>query len=366
MSLFLCVDCGGTKTAVVIAGSSGAIVGRGTGGPSNITYLSIDAFIDSINKAIVQALKETRPSDPSIHALPFAEGIVSPFVAAWFGVSGADSPAAIAKVTPAISKLIGIPAGPNLVIANDTHLLAAPMRMYPDIDSAIAVIGGTGSIGVSFKIGAEGKIEELGRVGGWGWILGDEGGGYDVGRETLRQILREEDHASVTGQPSPPSKLKDRVLKRFGVDHVMEIFGIVYHGDPTPSSPSEDAWAADDLRRLPKEKRISSLPRLVFHAAFEEDDWLAKQILKACAANLASQVAVLLGEGTKDAQKVVKAKDSVISFGGSLVGVEGYRKLILNDLAQRGYVFPHIHYVEDAAATGAIALATAYISKQDK
>ncbi|TFK23935.1 hypothetical protein FA15DRAFT_440099 [Coprinopsis marcescibilis] len=363
MPLYLCVDCGGTKTATVISDSSGTIVGRGSGGPSNITYLSVEAFISAITEAIVEALKSALP-DHADYSLPVADGKESFFAAAWFGVSGADSPSAIAKVTPAISSLIGIPAGPNLAIANDTHLLAAPMRMFREVTHAIAVIAGTGSIAVSFKEVA-GKIDELGRVGGWGWILGDEGGGYDVGRETLRHILREEDLASVTGKPSPPSKLRDRVLARFGVAHPMEIFGGVYHGDPNATSP-DSSFAADDIRRLPREKRISCLPRLVFAAAFDEDDWLAKRILATCVGSLASQVAVLLGDGEKDTEgKFVDPAKAVISFGGSLVGNESYRQLILDDLAGRGYTFPHVYFVEDAAATGAIALAAANASQAD-
>lgn len=353
MSLYLCVDCGGTKTAVAIADSSGRVIGRGNGGPSNITYLAVEDFIKAISDAILEALQTALPNSPVEHSLHYGQPSDSPFAAAWFGVSGADSPAAIAKVTPAIVSLIGVPAGPRLAIANDTHLLAAPIRMYPDVVNAIAVIGGTGTIAVSFKE-ADGRIEELGRIGGWGWILGDEGGGYDVGRETIRHILREEDRASVTGRPSPPSVLRDRVLERFKVKTVMEIFGVIYHGDPSSSIPFSEELASDDLRRSQREKRLSSLPRLVFDAAFKDNDWLAKRVVNTAADNLASQVAVLLEE---DARNVVKAKETVISFGGSLVGVEDYRNLVLAGLAQRGHNFPHVHFVEDAAETGAIALA---------
>lgn len=347
--LYLCVDCGGTKTAAAICDAESKIVGRGTGGPSNINYLTVEAFIVSVRMAALAALKDARPD---VEDLP-AQGPV--FVAAWFGISGADSPAAIAKVTPAISTLLGIPAGPNLTIANDTHLLAAPVRMYPDIHRAVAVIAGTGSIAVGFKQ-EDGRIKELGRVGGWGWILGDEGGGYDVGRETLRQLLREEDFASVSGTPPPHSTLRDRVLAKFNVSTVMEILGEVYRPDPSPAGDKQQG-----LRSLPREKRLSSLPPLVFAAAFEEDDWLAKRILHSSAKPLVEQIARLLDDGGEvAAARSVKAKDSVISFGGSLVGVEKYRKIILDQLADRGHTFPHVHFIDDAAATGAIGLAASF------
>ena len=358
MSLYLCVDCGGTKTAAAICDASGTIVGRGSGGPSNITYLTLDAFLIAVKDAVGSALQSTcsPPSDVPI-ILPYVGK--SPFAAAWFGISGADSPAAITKVTAPLSTLLGIPVGPDLIIANDTHLLAAPVRMYPDLTNAVAVIAGTGSIAVSFRE-VKGRIEELGRVGGWGWILGDEGGGFDVGRETLRQILMEEDKASVTGTRPAHSVLRDRILERFGVTNVMETLAGVYRPDPLSNAVSPEDQTS--LHTLPRERRLSSLPPLVFEAAFEHNDPLAMSILKASAHNLSSKIVILLGEDPESSPRSVKASESVISFGGSLVGVEAYRNLILDDLRQHGHVFRYIDFIDNAAAVGAIGLATAYSS----
>ena len=354
MSLYLCVDCGGSKTSAAISDASGTIIGHGSGGPSNITYLTVDAFLNAIKVAVGAALQSacSPPSDVPI-TLPFAGK--SPFVAAWFGISGADSPAAITKVTAPLSMLLGIPVGPGLIIANDTHLLAAPVRMHPDVTNAVAVIAGTGSIAVSFRE-VEGRIEELGRVGGWGWILGDEGGGFDVGREALRQIFMEEDKASVTGIRPAYSELRVRILERFGVTNVMEILTGVYLPDPISNAASFEDQTA--LHAFPREKRISSLPPLVFEAAFKHNDPLAMNILKTSVRHISSQISILLGKGSRS----VRASESVISFGGSLVGIEAYRNLILQDLSQQGHVFRYIDFIDNAATVGAIGLAAAYSS----
>ena len=354
MPLYLCVDCGGTKTAAAISDESGNVVGRGSGGPSNITYLSLDGFISAVKKAVGTALRQ---SDPSARSLPPPEREQGPFVAAWFGISGADFPVAIAKVEQPLAELLGIPIGPDLVIANDTHLLAAPVRVHRDVNHAVAVIAGTGSNVVSFKE-VEGKIVELGRVGGWGWMLGDEGGGYDVGREALRQILLVYDKSSVTGASLPKSRLIDSVLKRFGVDNIMEIFGGVYSPDPFPPITGEQ----NALQSLPREKRISSLSPLVFEAAFDHGDPLALNILRISAGKLASQITILLGGDSSSPDNIVKASESVVCFGGSLVGIEKYRDLLLQDLAQRGHVFRHVVFIDDAAASGAAGLAKLYTS----
>jgi N-acetylglucosamine kinase-like BadF-type ATPase len=79
----------------------------------------------------------------------------------------------------------GIPVGPDLIVKHDTHLLGLPLFTSKDVYHAVVVIAGTGSVVVSFKE----RIVQHARVGGRGWMLGSKGGGYNVERETLRQIL---------------------------------------------------------------------------------------------------------------------------------------------------------------------------------
>jgi N-acetylglucosamine kinase-like BadF-type ATPase len=357
MSLYLCVDCGGSKTSAVICDIGGNIIGRALSGPSNFAYLTLDAFVSAVTIAVTAALERSLSKSANPITLPPTEA--SPFAAAWFGVSGVDSPAAVTTIMPALSKLLGIPEGPRLVVANDTHLLAAPVRMHADISHAVAVIGGTGSIAVTFRETA-GKLEELGRVGGWGWILGDEGGGFHVGREAIRQILMEHDKASIGGPPPAQSKLKDQILGLFGITDVMEILTIIHLPDLPPSAAHELTSPPHLL--MPREKRLSSLSPLVFSAAFTEGDALALRILRTCAGLLAEQISVLLGESSDEAPRVVKAQDSVISFGGSLVGIAEYRNLVLENLAQRGHVFRYVEFVDDAAATGAVGLVAGFVT----
>ncbi|KAK0486154.1 hypothetical protein IW261DRAFT_1549065 [Armillaria novae-zelandiae] len=316
MSLYLCCDCGGSKTSAVICDASGEIVGRAPGGPSNFAYHSLEVVIAAIRTAVTDALNGPSVDPVSLPVSP------SPFAAAWFGISGIDSPAAVDAISPALSTLLGIPLGPRLMVANDTHLLAAPIRMHPDMSYAVTVISGTGSNVVTFRETAEGQLEELGRIGGWGWILGDEGGGFHVGRETVRRLLTEHDSAEST--------LKQRVLELFGVKGVLDLLTEIHV--PPVASPDTAAH-----RLMPREKRLSSLAPLVFNI-------------------LASQIAVLLGERSGAAPRLVRAQEAVICFGGSLVGVEGYRNMVLDHLSTRGHTFAHVEFVDDAAATGARGL----------
>lgn len=347
MSLYLCVDCGGSKTSAVIVDAQGKILGRAYGGPSNFAYLTLDAFVSAVTVAVGDALK-TCTDSTSIDPVPLPPS--QAFAAAWFGVSGVDSPSAIATITPVLSTLLGIPVGPRLLIGNDTQLLAAPLQRLADVTHAVTVVGGTGSIAVSFEKADNGELTELGRVGGWGWILGDEGGGFHVGREVVRQILIEHDQASVASSSPPQTKLKARILDNFGVTTVPEILQTVHM-----TLPPETTTLPYLL--LAREKRLSSLAPFVFQAAFDEADPLAINVLRTCANLLASEIAILLGDRDEARPRLVRAQDSVISFGGSLVGIESYRKMITDDLARRGHVFKLIHFVNDAAAEGARGLA---------
>lgn len=62
MPLYLCVDCGGTKAAAVIADQSGQPVAQSLGGPSNFAYLGLHAFAAVVKETVEKALKACDPS----------------------------------------------------------------------------------------------------------------------------------------------------------------------------------------------------------------------------------------------------------------------------------------------------------------
>jgi N-acetylglucosamine kinase-like BadF-type ATPase len=77
-----------------------------------------------------------------------------------------------------------------------------------DGDDGIILIAGTGSV-------LYGKYKgKLNRVGGWGRILGDQGSGFIMGREGLREVAKEYDERRIGRKESILSKL---VNKRFGI-----------------------------------------------------------------------------------------------------------------------------------------------------
>lgn len=71
----------------------------------------------------------------------------------------------------------------KVLVVNDARLVLASAGL----DDGVACVAGTGSIAV----GLRGAREE--RAGGWGYLLGDEGSGYWVAREALRELSRRSD-----------------------------------------------------------------------------------------------------------------------------------------------------------------------------
>ncbi|KAL4071325.1 hypothetical protein V8B97DRAFT_451793 [Scleroderma yunnanense] len=356
MSLFLCVDCGGSKTSAVICDANRNILGRALTGPSNFANISLAVFIDTIHLVVSNALTSCAylpPTTPLI--LPPSTDI---FASAWFGISGVDSAAAVRTASVALGELLAIPIGPRLTIANDTHLLASPLRLCPDVTHAITVIAGTGSCIVSFTQAPEGAFVELARIGGWGWILGDEGSGFHVGKEAIRQLMLDVARGSLGMTPPPKSSLKTKLLSHFGIDreeNAAEILSIVH----IPESAMESAGIAEHLL-VPRQKRLSQLSPLVFDAAFKDGDEFALRVLRNTAGALADQIVVLCispGEDHTVKPRGVLASEALLCFGGSLVGIENYRTLVLDELKKRGCVFRRVEFVEDAAAAGATCLA---------
>ncbi len=282
--LYLAIDCGGTKTAAVLCAPDGTILASAFGGGSNFTYLGLDAFLKRIGEVTSSALSTvlqspvtiTPATDPKTH---IAGTPPYNLRAAWLGVAGVDSPSAASLLLPHVSTLLSVPVE-RLIISNDTHLLAAPLRILPDVRTAVAVVAGTGSIVVSFRQGtANAPLESLARVGGWGWILGDEGGGFDVGRTAVRALLAQQD-METTGVAVTHGPLREKVLKKFGVSEVMDLLGVAY--------------APDSASPLPREGRLSSLCPIVFEAAFDDGDPLAIQVVRDCAQKLAVQITAVL------------------------------------------------------------------------
>ena len=160
------LDAGGTKTVCLLADAQGTVIASARAGGANLQAVGELAVEKVLHDVMDEAIGE--------------RGIVP--AAICLGIAGVDRPDDHAVIR-GIMRRIGRQA--RILIVNDA--LVALEAGAPE-QPGVVVISGTGSI--PYGRNARG---EAARAGGWGYVLGDEGSGYWIGRAALRAVLRESD-----------------------------------------------------------------------------------------------------------------------------------------------------------------------------
>jgi N-acetylglucosamine kinase-like BadF-type ATPase len=108
-------------------------------------------------------------------------------VACCAGAAGSEFAAGKRLLEGLLARLL---PGTRVLVVHDARLILAAAGA----DSGIALIAGTGSV----AYGRDADGEEA-RAGGWGWMLGDEGGGAWIVREAVRVLMRRRDAGEPMG-----------------------------------------------------------------------------------------------------------------------------------------------------------------------
>ncbi|AFR29111.1 BadF/BadG/BcrA/BcrD ATPase family protein [Arthrobacter sp. Rue61a] len=95
------------------------------------------------------------------------------------GAAGADTPASRAVLSALLTEHF---PGARIDVVHDTRIVLAASGL----DAGAVLVAGTGS--VAWGRSRDGREA---RSGGYGYLLGDEGGGYSVVRDAVREALRE-------------------------------------------------------------------------------------------------------------------------------------------------------------------------------
>ena len=189
------IDAGGTKTVCYLADAQGNIVGEGRGSGANLQAHGELAVEKVLHGIIEQAL-----GDRAI--LP---------VAVCVGIAGVDR-AEDSQIVRSIMRRLGFRT--RTLVVNDALIaLVAGVGFEP----GVVVIAGTGSI--AYGVNQDGYAA---RAGGWGYVLGDEGSGFWIGREALMAVVREADGRG------PRTGLTPLVLEHFTLEQVSGLVHEVY------------------------------------------------------------------------------------------------------------------------------------------
>jgi N-acetylglucosamine kinase-like BadF-type ATPase len=165
-SYFLGIDRGGTKTQAVLIDESRREVARTSSGPSNIHSVGRAIAEASLTEAIRQALAIAGIASGGVHAVAL-------------GLAGAGRPEDRQVARDIVSRIAPFR---HITITHDaeTALIGGVGRRY-----GVVLIAGTGAI--AYGVNALGQSA---RADGWGYLLGDDGSAYWIGREGLRAVAR--------------------------------------------------------------------------------------------------------------------------------------------------------------------------------
>ena len=275
MKLYLGVDGGQSGTTAVIGDDGGRILGTGKAGPCN--HATEGEGRAKLERAVTGSVG-------AACAQAGLDAAAVRFEAACFGMSGGpDDKREILAGTLRVERL---------VVTNDAVISLAGATTT---GQGIVTIAGTGSI--AFGRNAAGRTA---RAGGWGYIFGDEGGGFDIARQAARAALRLEEGWG------PPTVLREVLLEATGSESANQMLHRFYTGE----------WPRS---------RVATLARLVDKAAVEGDA-VALGILRGAARELATMAGAV-----REELWAPEAQLEVAYIGGvfqSFILLESFRTLV--------------------------------------
>jgi glucosamine kinase len=181
---YLAIDAGGTSTRAVYLAPSGQVLGLGNAGGGNPVSRGFEGAVTALLEASTAALG----------------GGPTPFHSLTLGMAGASL-----ELPTHLFQDRFAPLGLTHGVLIESDLLAA---FYSGTyhDDGCALIAGTGAVAARI---ADSRLAEV--ADGTGWLLGDNGGGFWLGREVVRAVA-----AALDGR-GPATALTPLVLDELGI-----------------------------------------------------------------------------------------------------------------------------------------------------
>ncbi len=284
------VDAGGTSTRAVILDPAGHCLGYAVAGGSNPIAVGPGTAAASVAESITQALGKANVPRTRIRLVVLA-------------MAGAGTPAVAEEVR---MRLAGFGLAAPLVFESD---LLATFFSGTHQSDGYALISGTGAGAIRVEDGRQAAVAD-----GLGWLLGDEGSGFWIGRRVVRAVLADLDGRGLATALTPlllarlrvpaPSDVGDR-------EPIIAVLRALYAGPPV---------------------RLADYARLVFEV---DGDETADRILDDAADAL---------ERTLTAVRSPTVSGPVV-LGGGILGRGG--QLVDRLVAARGAA--EVHVVADGA-----------------
>jgi Predicted N-acetylglucosamine kinase len=122
--------------------------------------------------------------------LSWREHLQTSFSSVWVGLAGIDRAGLEGVLAPKLRQAFGITHEKDFRLTNDVDLLTTGVPQSLGTPSILVVIAGTGSVAMRYKWAEdERRYARSARSGGWGHMLGDQGGGYTIGMKAIQHTL---------------------------------------------------------------------------------------------------------------------------------------------------------------------------------
>lgn len=193
------IDGGGTRTRAVLATTGGKVLGYGEGGSGNYRIAGLHIAKESLRAAINGAFAAANLSVQDVEV-------------GYFGLAGVGREDDRQTMRQALAEFA--PAYRTLILENDGIIAMTGATVA---QPGVVIISGTGSM-----IYGRNKENQTARSGGWGPLIGDEGGGYDIGRKALMAVMREADGRG------PKTLLTESIFAEWGVEHHQQLASKAY------------------------------------------------------------------------------------------------------------------------------------------
>jgi len=265
MRFVLGFDGGGTKTECILMDEARVVRARGRSGPSNPMRVGFGGALAAVCEAGRIAMQNAAVGMRDISLV-------------CAGLAGTAQPESELKMKRLLSEEF---PGIAVHVCTDLDLTLEATGDGP----AIVLIAGTGS----GAVGRDGA-GQIARVGAHGFLLGDEGSAYDIGRRAVIAALRESDRGHAD------SPLTAKILQELGVED----------------------WEKVHLRVYGKPDEVFPKVFPVVAGAADEGDASAREFLRTAAADLASLVKDLVERLGLDSRGFLLVKT------GGMIGRSAY------------------------------------------
>ncbi len=209
MGIQIGVDGGGSKTEIVALDQTGRVLRSLRKPASNYHVVGMEQAVRHIIEGIGEALQEET-----------LEGI-------GISLAGIDTPEDWKIMADGLKKRLMILAQetmipyPEVPVVLENDSFGALMSVKGEFSGNVLAVG-TGA--VALGVNNEGEVF---RVGGWGYLIGDQGSGYDIGRKALTAMA-----ASFDGY-GPKSILETTITEHLRLAQVYEIKDWLYRSKRT-------------------------------------------------------------------------------------------------------------------------------------